>query len=105
MQVELTREHHERIIEKGDLEEDRIERKYDQMDQDESDEVAETTSGSGPSAPPCSCGTPLAIIKQVFEDWASYNATQKQVLGPLREAYKDERGSCMTHRYESLSWK
>ncbi len=95
----MSRAHNERIIEKEDLEEDRVVRKYDQMDQDESEELAETTSGAGRSALPCTCETPLAIIKQVFEDWASYNATQKQVLGPLREAYKATRGNCMTHRY------
>jgi len=105
MQEELTREHHERIIEKEDLEEDRVARKYNQMDQDESDEVAQMTSAAGASPPPCTCGTPLAIIKQIFEDWASYNARQKQVLAPLREAYKAARGNCMTHRYESFSWK
>ncbi len=63
------------------------------------EEETDTNSGLVMIAPQCCCAAPLAAIKQAFEEWINYNAERKQILEPLRDAYKVARANCMTHRY------
>ena len=72
---------------------------------EEEEEESDIPDALGTRAPQCCCATPLAAIKQAFQDWASYNAERKKMLEPLREAYKVARANCMTHRYVDFSWK
>ncbi len=75
----------------------------EQREVEEEDEQRETNSGLLMIAPQCSCAIPLSAIKQAFDEWINYNAQRKQILEPLREAYKVARANSMTHRYELFS--
>ena len=69
--------------------------------EEEEEEREQTVEGwvPGSEPPECCCAEPLAAIKQAFDEWIAYNAERKQILQPLREAYKVARANCMTHRY------
>ena len=65
------------------------------------EEERETVEGwvPGPESRDCCCASPLAAIKQTFQEWIAYNAERKAILETQREAYNVARANCMTHRY------